>query len=53
MDDEPDTRIDHPKRLCDAIVELIDEIEESEVIGEEKASELRSEIYRSIDVAEE
>lgn len=53
MDDEPKPRIDHPERLCDAIVGLIDELEESGAIGEKRASELRSDVYRSIDTPEE
>lgn len=53
MEDEPKTRIDNPKQLCDAIVEIVDELEESEMIGEEGASKLRSKIYRSIDIPEE
>lgn len=51
--DDPKTRIDHPERLRDAIVGLIDDLEESGTIGEQRASELRSEIYRSIDTPEE
>ena len=53
MEDEPKTRIDNPEQLCDAVVEIVDVLEESETIGEEQASKLRSKIYRSIDIAKE
>ncbi|SEV85750.1 hypothetical protein [Natrinema salifodinae] len=53
MEDKPDARIDRPERLCDAIVGIIDELEDSDIIDDERASELRSEIYRSIDIPEE
>lgn len=53
MEDEPQVRIDKPEQLCDAVAEIVDELEESEMIGEERASELRSKIYRSIDIPEE
>jgi hypothetical protein len=53
MEDEPRTRIDHPEQLCNAIVGLIDELEDSDLIGAERASELRSEVYRSIDISSE
>ena len=52
-DDSETTRIDHPEQLCDAIVGLIDDLEEGEILDEERASQLRSEIYRSIDVPDE
>lgn len=48
MCDEPDTRIDHPERLCHAIVAVLEELQQEEIIEEERASELRSQIYRSI-----
>lgn len=53
MEDESETRINHPERLCDAIVGIIDELENGDIIGEERASELRSEIYRSVDTPKE
>jgi hypothetical protein len=53
MEDDSDTRIDHPEKLCDTIVIIIDELENGNIIGEEQASELRSEIYRSIDTPKE
>ena len=53
MDDDPETRIDHPERLCNAIVGIIDDLEDEELLDEERASYLRSEIYRSIDVVDE
>jgi hypothetical protein len=53
MEDDSDTRIDHPEKLCDTIVVIIDELENGDIIGEERASELRSEIYRSIDSPKE
>lgn len=53
MEDDSDTRIDHPEKLCDAIVGIIDELENSNIIAEERASELRSDIYRSIDTPKE
>lgn len=48
MEDEPRAHIDHPEKLCDVIVELIDELEDGDLIGEERASELRSEVYLSL-----
>ncbi|AEH38885.1 hypothetical protein [Halopiger xanaduensis] len=53
MDDNQDARIDRPELLCDAIVGLIDDLEADEILDEDRASELRSDIYRSIDVPEE
>lgn len=53
MDDDSQARLDHPERLCDAIVELIDELEDDEILDRERASELRSEIYRSINIPDE
>jgi hypothetical protein len=53
MEDESETRIDHPERLCNAIIEIIDELENGDIIGEERASELRSEIYLSVDIPKE
>ncbi|GAB3674937.1 hypothetical protein [Halopiger thermotolerans] len=53
MDDTPESRIDRPELLCDAIVGLIDDLEDDGILDEDRASELRSEIYRSIDVPEE
>jgi hypothetical protein len=37
-----------PKKLCDARVGLIDELEDGDLIGAERASELHSEIYQPI-----
>jgi hypothetical protein len=51
MEDESKTHIDHPEKLCDAIVALIDELEEGGLIEEERASELRSEVYLSINTS--
>lgn len=53
MTDDSEARIDHPERLCDAIVGLIDDLEEGGMLDEDRASHLRSEIYRSIDVPDE
>ncbi|MDF9747903.1 hypothetical protein [Natrinema salsiterrestre] len=53
MGDESETRIDNPEQLCDAIVEIVDELEDNEIIGKERASKLRSKIYRSVDISEE
>ncbi|RKD95033.1 hypothetical protein [Halopiger aswanensis] len=53
MDDNGDARIDRPELLCDAIVGLVDDLESDGTLSEERASELRSDIYRSIDVPEE
>lgn len=53
MDDKDETNIDHPERLCNAIISIIDELESSNTIEETRAAELRSEIYRSIDIPEE
>ena len=53
MTDDSEARIDHPEQLCDAIVSLIDDLEEGEILDEERASQLRSDIYRSIDVPDE
>jgi hypothetical protein len=53
MEDEPKTRINHPKKLCDAIVGLIDELEDDGLLGAERAAELRSEIYLSINTSDE
>jgi hypothetical protein len=53
MEDDSDTRINHPEKLCDTIVGIIDELENGNIIGEEQASEFRSEIYRSIDTLKE
>jgi len=53
MEDEPKTHIDNPEQLCETIAEIVDVLEESEAIGEEQASKLRSKIYRSIDTTKE
>lgn len=53
MSSEPETRIDHPERLCDAIVGILEELEQEGIIEEERASELRSQIYRSINTRDE
>ncbi|WP_323172242.1 hypothetical protein [Natrialba sp. PRR66] len=50
--DDSEVRIDHPERLCDAIIGILDELEAEAVIDEERAAELRSEIYRSVDTTE-
>lgn len=52
MEDESETAIDHPGRLCNAIVGIIDELEKNDLIGSERADELRSEVYRSADIDE-
>lgn len=53
MDNEPESSIDHPERPCSAIAGLIDELEDDGTIGEDRAAELRSAVYRSIDIPEE
>lgn len=47
--DEPGARIDNPEMLCDAIISILEELEAEDIIEEERVSELRSQIYRSID----
>ncbi|WP_169331122.1 hypothetical protein [Natronorubrum bangense] len=53
MEDQPNIRIDHPEKLCDAISGIVDELEDENIIEEDRASELRSQIYRSMDTPEE
>ncbi|WP_306055546.1 hypothetical protein [Natronococcus wangiae] len=49
MDDEHSSRIDNPELLCDAIISILEELEAEDILEEERVSELRSQIYRSID----
>lgn len=53
MDDDSAPRIDHPDRLCNAVIGIVDDLEKGDVIDDERAAELRSEVYRAIDVPEE
>lgn len=53
MEDQPNTHIDHPVQLCDAIAGVIDELEDEGIIDDDRASELRSQVYRSVDIPEE
>lgn len=53
MEDQPNTRIDHPEQLCEAIVGIVDELEDEDIIEGDQASQLRSQIYRAVDIAEE
>ncbi|UHQ98647.1 hypothetical protein HYG81_21995 (plasmid) [Natrinema zhouii] len=53
MEDQSKTGIDHPEQLCEAIAGIIDELENKEIIEEDRASELRSQVYRSVETPEE
>ncbi|MDS0474003.1 hypothetical protein [Natrinema sp. 1APR25-10V2] len=44
--------LDNPEILCDTIAELIDVLEDGDLLTEERASELRSQVYQSIDLGE-
>lgn len=50
MSDGPNARIDNPESLCETIDGIISNLEDSEIIDHERASELRSSLYRSIDI---
>lgn len=53
MEDDAAPRIDHPERLCNAVIGIVDDLEESDVIDDERAAELRSEVYRAVEFPEE
>ncbi|SDQ66870.1 hypothetical protein [Natronobacterium texcoconense] len=50
MDSDDVPRFDRPELLCDAIATLIDTLEEDDLLTEEEASDLRSQVYRSVDL---
>ncbi|WP_246998053.1 hypothetical protein [Halosolutus gelatinilyticus] len=50
MDDT--TGINDPEVLCDTIAELIDALEEGGLLTEDRASELQSDVYQSIDLGD-
>ncbi|WP_049895287.1 hypothetical protein [Halopiger xanaduensis] len=52
LDDDSPPRIDDPEQLCDAIVELIDALEDGDLLGEEQADELRSNVYSSVELVD-
>ncbi|GAB3665311.1 hypothetical protein [Halopiger thermotolerans] len=52
FDDDSPPRIDDPEQLCDAIVELIDALEAGDLIGEEQADQLRSDVYSSVELVD-
>lgn len=42
--------LDQPELLCETIAKLIDTLEEGDLLTEEEASDLRSQVYRSVDL---
>ncbi|NUB91303.1 hypothetical protein HTZ84_11635 [Haloterrigena sp. SYSU A558-1] len=52
MANDETTGLDNPEILCDTIAELIDALEDGDLLTEDRASELRSEVYQSIDLGE-
>lgn len=52
LDDDSPPRIEDPEQLCDAIVELVDALEAGELLGEEQADELRSDVYSSVELVD-
>lgn len=53
MEDQPKTGIDHPEQLCEAIAGIIDDLEDKDIIEKDRASKLRSQVYRSVETPEE
>jgi|AntDeeMinimDraft_5_1070356.scaffolds.fasta_scaffold00054_66 hypothetical protein len=44
MDDPDTTDIEDPERFCNAMAELIDTLEDADLLTEDKASDLRTDI---------
>ncbi|WP_175416512.1 hypothetical protein [Natrinema versiforme] len=49
MDELDPTGFEDPEQFCDAIAELIDALEDADLLTEDKAADLRSEIYQSLE----
>ncbi|RKD97535.1 hypothetical protein [Halopiger aswanensis] len=52
LDDDSPPGIEDPEQLCDAIVELVDALEAGDLLDEEQADELRSDVYSSVELVE-
>jgi hypothetical protein len=52
MANDETTGLDNPEILCDTIAELIGVLEDGDLITEDRASELRSQVNQSIDLGE-
>lgn len=52
MANDETTGLNQPEILCDTIAELIDVLEDGDLLTEDRASELRSEVYQSINLGE-
>lgn len=52
MDELDPTGFEDPERFCNAMAELIDTLEDAELLTEDKAANLRADIYQSVEPRE-